>query len=896
MYPELQKEVLRRLPPDYDFKSQTADYLQQGLCPSCGKRELYTHRHAPWILRCGRLNKCGHEIHIKQVYPELFNSWSERFPATIQTNSDSSNTNTADAYLKYARGFDLKLIKDWYQQGAYYCSKRNIHSATIKFTLVNGSTWERLIDNPERFGSMKANFKGKYKGYWWQPPNFTIAKVIDACELWLTEGIFDAISLLQIGIQAVSVMSCNNFPSQLLSDLESKCFAKKKPTLIFAFDTGTAGELKTQQFVTKARELGWQATAAQPPKSTLKLDWNELLTRERLTTEHLEKYRYLGKLLVANSATEKAILIYNRQGQTEFPFEFNHCLYWFSIDVNNSRKIAERIADERSCNCSDQIVVDQAIKESSKVKLLCKCFPQALYARKVHSSEDKSYYFKIDYPHQNYVTKATFTGSNLSSSYEFKRRLLSITGAVYRGNTTQLDRLIEQQLYNIKQVLALDFIGYSVDHQCYIFNQLAVKQGRLYQINEEDFFDIASLSIKSLLPIKIDINQELKSMDETWFDKLWQAFGIKGMVALLFWFGSLFAEQIRLIQKTFLFLEITGEPGGGKTTLIEFMWKCCGRIEYEGFDPNRSSPSARERILAQVGNLPVVLSEADRVSNRDPKQARFDWEDLKMLYNGRATGYKGVMSHDNQTREPKFRGSILIEQNEDVVATSPILQRIVKLVIDPKHHTNDSLIAAEWLESVDMEDVSGFILKSILNEKNIMQILKDKMPQYMRDIKQKQNIRINRIAKNHAQLCALMDALADTFSVTQSKSEEIKDALYKMASQRQTATSKDNSLLETFWDVYDFLEMEEVASVNHSRDPKLIAISLNQFAEVAASRKQKLPELNDLRRQLKLGKTHRYIGQKTVNSAVHARLNKSFPTMKKAACVKCWIFKKGERK
>ncbi len=104
-----------------------------------------------------------------------------------------------------------------------------------------------------------------------------------------------------------------------------------------------------------------------------------------------------------------------------------------------------------------------------------------------------------------------------------------------------------------------------------------------------------------------------------------------------------------------------------------------------------------------------------------------------------------------------------------------------------------------------------------------------------------------------------MDALADAFPTIQCKVDEVKNTLYQMTAQRQASTCKD---MVTFWDVFDFLEVEEKSSVNHSIVPKLIGLNLNQFAEIAATRRQKIPELKELRLLLKSGKIHRYIGQK----------------------------------
>ena len=144
MYPELYREVISRITRDYDLKEQKhgGEFLQQGECPSCGKKELYTNKDNPWVLRCGRLNKCGDEFHIKDLYPDLFESWSDRFPQkTQQEDKVVENPNAAaDAYMQHGRGFELDKVKGWYSQGAYYCGQRQIGTATVKFELPGGAT------------------------------------------------------------------------------------------------------------------------------------------------------------------------------------------------------------------------------------------------------------------------------------------------------------------------------------------------------------------------------------------------------------------------------------------------------------------------------------------------------------------------------------------------------------------------------------------------------------------------------------------------------------------------------------------------------------------------------------------------------------------------------------
>jgi len=141
-----------------------------------------------------------------------------------------------------------------------------------------------------------------------------------------------------------------------------------------------------------------------------------------------------------------------------------------------------------------------------------------------------------------------------------------------------------------------------------VLGGVAVRDGAIYRVNDEDFFDIGKLSVKSLnQSVALAINDDAHGYRPEWLGHVWTAFGARGIVALAFWFGALFSEQIRATQKSFPFLEIVGEAGSGKSTLIEFLWKLFGRADYEGFDPSKASLAARARNFAQVAGLPVVL-------------------------------------------------------------------------------------------------------------------------------------------------------------------------------------------------------------------------------------------------------------------------------------------------
>lgn len=86
----------------------------------------------------------------QELFDDLFDDYSKRYPATPETPRAS-----ADAYLQNARGFDLALIKGWYTQDNHWDPKLGIGSATVRFPLEHGGYWERLIDQPHRFGKRR---------------------------------------------------------------------------------------------------------------------------------------------------------------------------------------------------------------------------------------------------------------------------------------------------------------------------------------------------------------------------------------------------------------------------------------------------------------------------------------------------------------------------------------------------------------------------------------------------------------------------------------------------------------------------------------------------------------------------------------------------------------------
>ncbi len=897
---ELRADILDRLKSDYGFKHKAGQYMREGKCPACNKKELYAFHDAPWVIRCGR-GKCGQTWHVKEIYEDLFNDWSSRAPATEQHPNA-----TARAYLEFARGFRFDVIQGWFTQDSYFSTELNEGSATVRFALDKGGYWERLIDRPHRFGKMKARFKpgDSPRGVWWCPP---CVELLDVKELWIVEGIFDAIALVHNGIAAVSAMSSGAYPEESLKEL-ARQRGGKLPKLIWALDNEPGAHRYTKRWVRQARALGYVCEAAQIPQpDSRKVDWNDLHQRwqfvdgDEQRAKQVEKdlgtARYHGDLLLAESASEKGVLMYDHFERHEFFFGFESRLYWFKMDFEKFNKAMQAL--ETSERQEDQLLNDKqrrdkALRQCGGVVEIANCYPQALYFQRNEVTDESWYYFRVDFPHDGGSVKNTFTGGQVAAASEFKKRLLSMAaGAVFTGSGQQLDKIMKDQLYGLKTVETIDYVGYSKEHGAYVFGDLAMRNGVVSQVNKEDFFEFGKLRLKTLQKsITMHIQRDAKHYRSDWLPMLWMCFGAKGIVALAFWFGSLFAEQIRAQYKSFPFLEVTGEAGAGKTTLLMFLWKLLGR-EYEGFDPSKSTRAGRQRAMGQVSNMPVVLIEGDRNEPDKAHAKGFDWDELKDFFGGGTLGTKGMKTSGNETYEPPFRGTIAISQNADVSASEAILTRIIKTHFARPDVTTESRTAADNLNLIPVEQLSHFLLMAVRAEAQIMAKFAERVLVHEQHLRKLKEIRVERIIKNHSQIMALVDCLCLICPLSENQRITTHQALTVMALERQSAISADHPLVAEFWEVYEYLEsLGDGPQVNHSTDPKLIAINLNEFAELASIHRQNLADLKTLRSLLTESRSRKLLEtNKSTYSAVRASQSAGNALFNKPLTVRCWVFK-----
>ncbi|OYQ75956.1 hypothetical protein [Wohlfahrtiimonas chitiniclastica] len=541
--------------------------------------------------------------------------------------------------------------------------------------------------------------------------------------------------------------------------------------------------------------------------------------------------------------------------------------------------------DDTKLQINDSTIELSTFAKHIALAEIANCSITILYSQVESGSEECIYYLEIAQS-KTKRAKSAFTAKQLASKSDFKQKIMAtLSGAIYTGNTEQLNSIFLDQAPLAKTVKTIPYIGYFTDIQAYIYNDYAVYQGEIYQKNTDDFFVLPHCYVKSTF----DLSNFDPSIDykNEWLEVFIEVFGDKGLVALSYWMLSLFAEQIRYKYGMFPFLEVTGDAGAGKSLLIEFLWALVGRSSYEGINPTTSTRVGRSRTLAQVSNLPVVFIEGDindPNSSNKHKQKTFSPEELKPLFNGRSPRTKANKDHTNITDDEPFKGSVVISQNQKVSGSEAILSRLVYLHFDRSQHSAQSREAASYLARLSVEEVSGFLFYVLKNEQLIMDIV-DRTFQSNRDhIMALPNVKMERIGSTHGLMLSGLQALSEILPITDNTKQKVMNFIDQIAIERERDLVSDHPALDQFWDVYDYFESlvqpNQPYSLNHSPNEDEIAIHLNEFFPHAKLNHQALEDIKLIKKIIKTSMRHPFIAVKTVRSLIASKP------------MHCYIFKK----
>ena len=884
LIPEIQSKLIH----DYGMKT-TRKYLEQGQCPMCGQKTFWTWKESPWHMQCNRQSKCAYEVTAKALFPELWQDLSKRHPASIENKNA-----TADAYIQLIRGLPLDKVKGLYKQGSVYNTETGQHHASIRFFLNKAQTryWERVIDSGTAL-ARKANFGGKrqadgtlYAGKHWQPVGMNIVR---GDTVYITEGILDCLSLWVNGYKAVAALTCGNFPEQLV-----KQHKHHHIQWIYALDNDTAGRKFNRKHIDTLRKQKQSVLCALPGKGSEKVDWNDLHRLKKINALEMQDYHYWGAYFIAKTAIDRALLMYHHEGRALFTFPFRKKLYGFDLNTHRYEEQLKELQQQAETDLAkntelDALAMDQlkqkALKASRSLSLIANCVPEFLYTQQNPITDELFYFIRIIFP-DGRTTKNTMTGTQLATTNDFRKRMLSMaSGAIFKGTKNHHENLLDNWMSHINEVETVPYVGYEKKYDIYVYPKFAVKDHQVFEINQEEFIQTPTLSIKSLYhTVKIHCNLDERVYQDDWFQLIVQAWGYKAIVALAFFVGSLFVQQIRAKHASYPFLELVGDPGTGKTTLISFLWQLFGREGYEGINPRNSKGTTAfmARAMAQISNLPMILIEGDNSTDKHHKGA-VDWSDFKDLYNGRGLRGRGMKTQGNETYEPDFKGALVIAQNFPVDSEAALLERIVQCYFKASDNSLLTLNAVRKLAQFKSENVSYFLVHCLKNQKKILHSYFEMQPQLEEKLLHNNHIRTQRLTLTYSQIMAMTYALQQLVPITQDQVQKTQQLIKNFAETREIYIKREHPIVEQFFEVYQYIEdklfsHQNLNPLNHHTKDGFIAIRLNEYYERASEFKQPLTDISELKSYLR--HSERFIANKNIHSA----------QLKKV--VSCWVFRK----
>jgi hypothetical protein len=863
---------------DLDFKDIGSTYFQKGVCPGCSERTLYIARKQPYQLKCNRLNQCQFEEKTRERYSHLFENLSERFPRTeINPNA------TADAYLQRNRGFDISKMKGWYEQ-----SRRKMKDGqwadTVRFQLCDGY-WERIIDTTmvTANGGDKAGIKYgmSYKGGAWVPPGMTIEP---GDTVYVVEGIFHATALFLAGYKAIASISANNFPWDII-----EAHKGQKVRWIIAPDDDKAGHSVIPKYRSQllARdELAWVALAGNDR------DWDDVYRDGQLNDEFMQEANYQGRIFIAESPAKKAYLLHKKKPLNFFLLDFGERLYSAKVNSDELNKPRE----------DEAVAREQLFYKYCDIKQVANCVPRFEYIQRDAISGDQQFFFQFNFPNAAQNCKEPLAPNSIGDPRSFAKSLLERTpGGNFEGGEKVLAMLRSKWLDNALTVRSLPFVGYDATSKTYCFQKFGYHKGREYLANDHGYLEVGKIGLKTSLNSLTIVRGN--DFDPSWFSDFFAVHHLNGLAALSWWTATLFVQQIRTKQESWPFLELTGDAGAGKSSLLRFLWRLLGRSNYEGIKPNSDGASAigLTRALSQVSNFPVVLIESD--SQTVDAQGRtvvsqYNWEKWKALFDHNATlRTVGVKSSSNDTDSLIFLAALCIAQNASVEGSEAILTRISHFHANRAHHTPALKVLATRLNSLPVEQLAGYLGHCIGQESAWLQRYLDAFPEYEQRLQANPVLQHQRIVLCHAQMMAATKATQALFpDWSDAALEQVIKHIERRAIDRQQRVSTENPTAGRFWQIYHYLN-ERVVSIsdeigdreviqetlNHSADKSLIAINIEHFHNACRLAGQEVIHATQLHRALPLSTSHTFVETRKVRSVIEKR------------SLNCWLFRKGSK-
>jgi len=725
-------EIKMRLLDDNTKARQVGDKINGITCPQCGKPEAYAHATEPNVILCHRFNQCGERTLTRDLYPDLFTKFEERFPKTEQNQRA-----TAEAFLQ-ARGLDISLFS--FTQNCVIEQGKAYPTVCITFDEV---TFQRLIDYKGKNKTRLSTYQGKA---------YSTKSVAGAKRVYVVEGILDALSLEQSGVPAIATLSSVHNPKYCFID---------NVHYVLAFDNDKAGIKAVNKIKAYLNEKNISFSVALPPTGK---DWNDLLIQGALSSDRLEQTlefcAWRGALVLAGNALDYFKIYVKRKPYSNAIFEFNQQTYKgiLKYDKKTDKRTDYKVI--RLLDCTLNItysIEDASLQYESRLCHIVKA-----------SSKREG------------VNTIRFKGADFSALNDFKSKLLQYR-LLFFGSGYDLI-LLAEYLFNKKpiKVRECQALGYDSISNCYVFTKFMYdKAGKHYTIDQDGYFHQHKLKPFSGQDKSITHIGEIDT--KAFITDLYNAYGDKGLLALGFWVSTTFSHVIFEEFGFFPFMSLHGDPHCGKSDLTTTLNRCF-YIDSEGLPMSSGNTKKGElRAISQKSSMVTAMLEGRK------NNSRFDYDSILPLYNRNSLQVRAQTTNDNQVHDLKFSGALAFVQNAEQFTSKPAKERVVSIYFS-EDGLDYTYPAWQHLKTYSPEKLAGvghFILSNReYFEKNINPQINE-TADYLRT----KGVSIDRIAKNHAVAYAGVALLMELVS-TSIKDDLLGYTLQASMSKMETARSE----------------------------------------------------------------------------------------------------------
>ena len=643
MSKNISNEILKRLQSSFLWNKDTKNtgkYINCLTCPACGKPEAFTYTDNPFNIFCHRQSKCNATTNIKNLFPDLFNIEEYCKPTEEDPNYPAT-------YYLSIRGINKALKGLVYE---YWPDIRKTGCGGVVFPLPSRNgyvVYNGRIFNPKE-GVQKSHNQGATAGLYWIHPGITYDF---NHEVFITEGIIDALSLIELGHQAIAILASGQDPARVIL-----------PTLrspVFAFDNDPAGHRAVKKWLGMYKD----AKAIMPPAGT---DWNDfLLGKQRGHFNELRKrLEWYAKLATAETAMDYASKYYEFDAKLPGLFEFNGCYWWPSIKDSDD-SIEPRV--EYISNFT--VAVDHYQLDNSNP-----------------DEPSNRYYLRVK-PKAGRPSACSATAGDLFTPHVTKRFFLDRARVHWEAHAKASEALIKMITETKAPIVRQLYItGYDEQSRnYYIGDMMIAENGKTKMVDKTGYFAISANDY-----VRPAHNPAIKPSFD--FDKcreiyqnIYDVWGDNGLAATAWTTASWFVRQIKSRLGFFPVLSLHGDTQTGKTTLARVLnaMQC---LDEEGLPMRATNTSKGEiRKLAQRSGMFTAMLEWPASG-----KARFDLDSVLTMYNEAPLQVRALKSNNLETKELSFLGALMFVQNREPFTTRAQKERVISLRFKTDHVTPET--------------------------------------------------------------------------------------------------------------------------------------------------------------------------------------------------------------